>query len=178
LIGGGGKRLLIAFHFSPTEPTHRLKHSKRSSFVTGRWDFVLGCLIAVAGCSGVDAAKAASRVTERSRSVPALLVATPSRIDVGEVPGGGRKQAVFSLTNPGTQAVELSRIETSCPCLTVDMPHYLAPAEQVSAGATLDLRDEPDFTGEMAIEITGWTRAGEQAFAVVVEVKVPHNSAR
>jgi len=92
---------------------------------------------------------------------------------MGEVAQGGRRDATFTLTNSGTQAIQLARIDTSCSCLTVDVPLHISPGEQVEGRAKLDLRDEPNFTGEVAIEITGWTSAGEQAFLVVDAVCIP-----
>lgn len=97
---------------------------------------------------------------------------------MGEVSRGGRKQAGFSLTNPGTQVIELARIESTCPCLTIDVPRCLAPGEQVSGRAKVDLRDEPNFTGEVSVGVKGWTRAGELAFIARVEVRVPRPTER
>ncbi len=97
---------------------------------------------------------------------------------MGEVASSGRKQATFTLTNPGTQTVELTRIDSSCPCLKMDVPTHLAPGEHVEGRVNLDLRDEPDFMGELAIEVTGRTNTGESAFLVVVNVRVPCASKR
>jgi hypothetical protein len=109
-----------------------------------------------------------------------LLDASPSRIDLGEVAPGGQKRATFSLTktNSRNQIIDLVRIDSSCPCLAVDVPPRIAPGEQVVSCAKLDLRGDPDFTGEVAIEIQGWTTAGEQAFLVVVDVRVLRKSER
>jgi len=127
-------------------------------------------LLAALGCNERNAAQ--------EPKTHLLLDASPSRIDMGEVASGGRKQATFSLTNSGSQAVELAKIESSCPCLTVDVPSRIAPGEQICGRANLDLRDEPDFTGDLAIEITGWTRAGKLAFLVTTYVSVPLKSER
>jgi hypothetical protein len=107
-----------------------------------------------------------------------LLDASPSRIDMGEVAPSGWKQATFSLTNLGSQAVELAKIDSSCPCLTVDLPSAIASGKQVEGRAKLDLRDELDFTGEVAVEIKGWTGADKLAFLTMVDVRVPRKSER
>lgn len=101
-----------------------------------------------------------------------LLDANPARIQMGEVAQGGCKDATFTLTNSEAQTIELARIDTSYPCLTVDVPLHISTGEQVEGRAKLDLRDEPNFTGEVAIEITGWTSTGDQAFLVVAAVRV------
>jgi hypothetical protein len=72
----------------------------------------------------------------------------------------------------------LAKIDSSCPCLTVDVPSRIAPGEQVVGRANLDLRDEPDFAGELNVEIKGGTSAGKLAFLVTVDVRVPHKSER
>lgn len=134
--------------------------------------FVVGILLTAAlGCNEKNAA-------QDPKAHLLLLDASPSRVDMGEVALGGRKQSTFSLTNPGSQAVELAKIESSCPCLIVDVPSRIAPGEQVVGCAKLDLRDDPNFIGDVAIEIKGWTSAGKLAFFVTADVYVPHKSER
>lgn len=165
--GGGGER---AFTFC--RPLFR---------AAGTWLSLLVILSAI-GCNDRNAARGFNRTLEsQSAQAPSthlLLEATPSRIDMGEVAPAGRKQATFTLTNAGTRTIELARIETSCDCLSVEMPSRVAPAEQIVCRAKLDLREEPDFTGDMAIEIRGRTSAGEQAFFVTADVRVPSGSKR
>ncbi len=91
---------------------------------------------------------------------------------MGEVAQGGRKQAAFTLTNSGTETVELTRIETSCGCLSVDVPLRVAPGQKVAGQVTLDLRDEPQFTGDLGIEICGWNDLGEKALFIVAGINM------
>jgi hypothetical protein len=137
---------------------------------------LLGILVAI-GCNDRNAARGTNKtlvaLSAQSHSPHLLLEATLSRIDMGEVAPAGRKEATFTLTNAGMRTIELARIETSCDCLSVEVPSRVAPAEQVVCRAKLDLSEELNFTGEMAIEIRGWTSAGELAFFVTADVRVP-----
>lgn len=140
---------------------------------------LLGCLLAALGCNSGNAGRGQALPALAAQEAAAhLLTADPSRIDMGNVRQGGRKQANFTLTNSGSRTIDLARTDSSCPCLTVDVPLRIAPGEDVVGTAKLDLRDEPNFTGEVAIEIKGWTPAGEQAFLVVADVRVPRKSER
>jgi hypothetical protein len=154
----------------------------RSKPVAVKWGFILHCMIVASGCNDAQPSKTRARIVasvsspfaEQSPAMQSLMVTSPSMIELGEVPRGGQKQANFFLTNPGMRAVEVTRIEISCPCLTIDeAPTQIAPGERVSVRAKLDLRDEQNFTGALAIEIKGWTRSGELAFATVAKVSVP-----
>jgi hypothetical protein len=105
-------------------------------------------------------------------SAPALTV-SPRTIDLGEVPAGGCREVAFSLTNSGAVPLTVARIETSCHCLAVELPnHPLAPKEQVTGHARLDLHAEPSFAGDLGIEVKGTDGSGAVLFTVVVNVEV------
>jgi hypothetical protein len=117
--------------------------------------------------SGVPAALAGVR------GPSALLTVSPQRIDLGEVRAGGRAEGRFALANPGTSPVKVSKIECSCPCLTVDLSSSVAAPQGEAIGRiALDLGKEPAFAGELAVEVRGLDSAGNLLFAGVVEVKV------
>lgn len=145
-----------------------------------KWLMLFGCLLVAMGCNGRKAARGSGRPLAAMAGQPPtaslLLEANPARIEMGEVAQGGRKEARFTLTNSGTRAIVLSRIETSCDCLSVDVPLRVEPGEQVVGRVKLDLRDEPNFTGDLGIEIRGWNEASEKAFLVIAGVHVPHES--
>lgn len=148
--------------------------------VAAKWLRLISCLLATLGCSGSNAGRGAGRsfpaVAAQVPQSHFLLDANPARINMGAVNQGGRKQATFTSTNSGTRTIELARIETSYPCLTVDVPLRISPGEQVVGRIQLDLRDEPDATGDIAVEIKGWTSAGEAAFLVVAAFRVSHKN--
>lgn len=95
---------------------------------------------------------------------------------MGKVAQSDHKEATFTLRNTSGRTIELARIDTSCECLTVDLPLRVRPDDLAVGRAKLDLRDEPKSTGYVAIEIAGWTSTSEQAFRVVVEVRITRQS--
>lgn len=102
-----------------------------------------------------------------------LLRCSPDRVVFGVVEQGGRRQRRFSLINHGTVLVTIAKIETSCSCVEVRLPHFtLLPGETVEAVAQLDLASDTQFTGNLGVEIEGFTQDGLPAFAAVAEIKV------
>lgn len=95
---------------------------------------------------------------------------------MGKVAQAGHKEATFTLKKTSGRTIELTRIDTSCECLTVDLPLRVRPDELAVGRAKLDLRNEPQSMGNVAIEIMGWTSTSEQAFRVVVEVRITSQS--
>lgn len=156
---------------------------KASSLVGSRYILsltVLVLLVVAAGCNLQTPAAVAQRnpshisnsIAEQSSVRQVLLIASPPKIDMGEVHQGKRKHGTFSLTNSGTRPVEVVRFESSCPCLQIAVPQQVVPGSQVLIDVDLDLRNEPGFSGGLSIEIRGWTIVGEPAFFLVVEVNV------
>src|SRR5262249_30076558 len=103
-----------------------------------------------------------------------LLIASLSALDFGTLPQGGRHEATFSLHNPGPTAVEVATIKTSCPCFRVSLPaNVVLPGTEVTATATVDFAEDPDFTGSLAMDAEGTVEAQPTpAFVVIVSVKV------
>jgi hypothetical protein len=92
---------------------------------------------------------------------------------MGAVARGGRKSATFTLTNPTSSEVQVAQVITGCPCLTASLPRGpLAPSEKVTVSVSLDLKDEPDFVGNLSIDLRGITPSGAEAFTVTVKVSV------
>lgn len=135
------------------------------------------------GCGGPSGSTGQQRLpttlvgetlTSDPRSLtPALLTPSSKTIDLGIVPQAGREQETFALVNPGTEPVEISKFETSCECLEIDLlRREIGPSEKVLARAMLDLGKEPQFLGNLGIEVKGLTGAGKTAFSIVVQVSV------
>lgn len=126
-----------------------------------------------AGCGGVAGSAGESVLENHSTHPTTLLVPSASTIDLGMVPQSGQAHEYFALTNPGTESVEVAKIETSCECLKVRLTsRTIGPTGRVLAQASLDLGNEPQFSGGLAIEVRGLTNSGAVAFAVVVDVTV------
>jgi hypothetical protein len=102
-----------------------------------------------------------------------LLTATPSSIDLGTLSPGSSKAARFSLRNPRTASIHVARIQTSCPCVTVQLqPPVLAPGESSTGTLLIDLRAEPAFTGRLAGRVEAFTESDELAFDLLVYLTV------
>ncbi|MHB1425235.1 MAG: DUF1573 domain-containing protein [Gemmataceae bacterium] len=129
-----------------------IPHGKRQiPFLT----FVLlwGGLLLAAGCDRQGVARPIAPKSDIAGQPSLPLVPTESPLNLGEVPAGGRKKCDFWLTNQTDSPVEVAEIETSCDCLTIDMPNRtFMPAKKVEGHALLDLRKEPQFAGKLAIE--------------------------
>jgi hypothetical protein len=106
-----------------------------------------------------------------------LMVGLPAlhrqTLDLGVVSQRGQKQETVWLTNGTNEPVEVAGVQTSCPCLKVDIKQRLIGAlEKVSARVLLDLAGEPDFVGNLGIDVNGVKDTGKIAFAFVVNVQV------
>jgi hypothetical protein len=111
-------------------------------------------------------------VLGRSSQAQRLAVSTPE-IDLGDVRAGGCKEADFAVTNPESAPVSISRIDTSCECLTVDMrSQTLQPGETVKARAAIDMALKPEFAGGLALTAKALDADGKPLFAVVVNAEV------
>jgi hypothetical protein len=107
-----------------------------------------------------------------------LLHASPAQMDLGNLPQGGRAEAICQLLNSGTATVEVARINTDCPCLTLELPNCtIAPSESVQGRVLFDISDDPRFTGALGMDVTGTTPEGATAFVVNVRVKVQRSNA-
>ncbi len=96
-----------------------------------------------------------------------------AEIDLGDIVRGGLKQQAFQCHNDSDALVEVAVIETSCPCASIRLERTGVPAGQLLAGnVTLDLRQEPDFVGNLAIDLKGLTRDGQTAFRLVIRARV------
>ncbi len=94
-------------------------------------------------------------------------------IDFGKLPQGAKKEASFTLSNPTSEAVEIAAIDSSCPCLEVQLPKkVLSPSEQISAKVLLDLSGESKFSGLLGIMVRAETPQGKRAFEVECRVEV------
>lgn len=113
-------------------------------------------------------------VLDRSEPIISLpLDSSETYLDMGVVPQGGRKQCDFWLSNAGDHAMEVTEIETSCDCLTIELPNRIFPPGQKVAGhALLDLRREPHFKGKLGIDVRGKGKLGQVVFTMVINVAV------
>lgn len=93
-------------------------------------------------------------------------------MDLGQTSPGGRKSHIFRLTNQSAVHVEVDEITSGCECLRIDLPERrLEPGQQVEGSIELDLRKDPQFLGNLAINVKGRDKNGEAVFEM--EIRVP-----
>ena len=79
----------------------------------------------------------------------------------------------FSLRNAGRDIVDIAEVKGSCDCFRVLIDRRtVAGGEEVQAVARLELDKEPQFTGELQLEVRGKTPSGLLAFAFQAHVRV------
>ncbi len=112
--------------------------------------------------------------SRRAAEPTSALQAEPSRFDLGAVKPGSQHERKLSLKNVGTQVVEIGPIETSCDCLSIELPkRKLEPGETITATLLIDLAKEGnDFSGGLTLLATGKTSDGRVAFEIRCDVNV------
>jgi hypothetical protein len=134
--------------------------------VAGRLFALLLCF-AVIGCSGSSANVAPPQ------STGALLKCSTTTFDLGEIPQGGRTERTFTVTNPGTTAVEIASTTSSCECTTLTLERKsFEPGASVQAKLTLDLGQEKDFVGGLGPTVTAKDESGRVLLEISVSVDV------
>jgi hypothetical protein len=103
-----------------------------------------------------------------------LLIPSAAELDFGALPRAGRREVTFWLRNPGQEAVEVGAVQTSCDCFQVALQKaHVAPGEGVLATATIDLSQDPRFTGRLRLEASGLAKLKTAtAFAVCAHAEV------
>lgn len=101
------------------------------------------------------------------------LSATPSVVSLGTVGRGQKAEVEIFLSNNSPGVIRLGSVETSCPCLSVQIPEAaVEPGGATRAEVVLDLATEPYFIGKLGMTARGYSTAGEQVFQVVVTADV------
>lgn len=129
---------------------------------------------ACAGAFGLLSGRGEVASSSATRPLPSALVHGGLRsIDLGTIRRGGSAEARFRITNDSRAAMEIAEIQTSCPCLTVELAQRrIAPHETVDAVVRLNLADEPEFVGALSPGIRCFNAQGEQCCAFVVSLNV------
>lgn len=101
------------------------------------------------------------------------LEVSPDPIQLGVVNCGQSSKATFSLTNHGARVLLVERVESGCPCLTIEPKRLrIRPSEREVVAVTFDPSEDPSFHGGLSIDISGYSN-GILAFRTVAEVEVP-----
>jgi hypothetical protein len=76
-------------------------------------------------------------------------------LDFGIIPRRGKKELPVTVTNQGASLVKIESVETSCECLTLDLPrHEVKSGEHLKCNVRMDLAEEPDFVGTLQAGVT------------------------
>lgn len=105
------------------------------------------------------------------------LVVSPTPIDMGIVPQKGKKIQEFWIANTGSVSVEITKVETTCPCVLVKLTEMVIPAQgKVRGLIDLDMAIEPDFVGDLEINIRGTEQGMKTVFEGNVNVTIPRTN--
>lgn len=101
------------------------------------------------------------------------LMATPTTIELGPLPRGGKVETTLIVTNPTDVHVDVVGIRATCSCVSVIPGHWsLGGGEQLSLLIVLDLGHEPDFVGRLIVSIVGMSASGQTAFQTTLKAVV------
>jgi hypothetical protein len=115
---------------------------------------LLGLACAWTWDTGVGSVASQSEAEAHAGSLRVVLGARPTRPhDIGEVARGGRVEVPFVVSNPGSAAVTVGPIQTSCDCLRVELDvTRVEPGTEVGGRAVIDLAKEPGFAGGLMLD--------------------------
>jgi len=122
---------------------------------------------------GSDSGDPSSANPPRSADRAYRLTISPDPISLGTLGNGQSAKAAAFVRNPGAGAVTIERIDTSCPCLRALLePTTIGPGETGRITLSFDPKDEPDFQGELSIEVVGYEIKKEVAFRTFLRATV------
>ncbi len=97
----------------------------------------------------------------------------PSPIMLGVVAAGDSVQTTVSVRNPRSAPITLERIETGCSCISVaPVPIEIGPGERRVLTVTFDSSSDPEFDGDLSIEIIGYVADDTVAFRAEAKVSI------
>ena len=103
---------------------------------------------------------------------PRLLL-DASVIDLGKIEQGKVREVIFAVHNPHDRPVAIDRWLTSCPCLRSNPGRQvIRPGEQQYLKLVFDSKEEPGFSGLLAVDVSALTNAGEVGLTAKVRVEV------
>lgn len=101
------------------------------------------------------------------------LELSPAVIDLGTISRNSVARSSFAVANTSSKVVVIASIVPSCDCVDVSLPtRSISPGETISGDVILDTQLRPNFTGNLAITITGTSIEGNVVFTLLVEAAV------
>lgn len=122
-------------------------------------------LVISAGCSS-------NKSNSVLQSKEAITV-EPKLVDFGRIHQSQKCEKVVKLTNHQSSAVVIGRIETSCPCLSLNMPRkVIAAGESIDGVLQIDSSLDPDFHGALRITVDGISKNGRKLFSFDCDIEI------
>ena len=113
----------------------------------------------------------------RDSNPPRSAVTREVDLDLGAIPPGSPVAGSLRLVNPSARTWRIARIESSCPCLRVSPTKFeIQPRQSITLDVVCDLRSEPDFRGDLLIEVNGLQADGDVLCTAQVAVAVQNGS--
>jgi hypothetical protein len=139
------------------------------------WVIALALTLIALGFAGAAALNNGPPLSERP---PQGIPDIPQSVDFGTVLNGTLSEHMLSLTNPTPETLPLDHLLISCSCLKLACPaHAIPPHGTAQLRMALDLRSDPDFAGDLAIDISASDSRGEAVPLALIKVSVvPSNS--
>jgi hypothetical protein len=145
--------------------THRVNELRRGPAIR------LIAIIAMAGLAGCGAGSGGVPPASPVASDPRIRC--QETVSLGTLDHGMSGEAQLRLENPHDREFEVSRVEVSCPCLKVSPETFrLEPGSSKTLVLRFDPKEEPDFSGGLAIKVAGQTAEGQEVFGTTVRVTV------
>ena len=155
-------------------------------WVTGLFDLsVMGCLIAfVPGQSRHTVRALITAALFLSVAIPITiamhsaanqthLMLSPPVVDLGTIQRKSVARSSFTVTNTSSKAVVIASLVPSCNCLEVRLhARSIPPGETISGEVELDPQARPNFTGHLALTVTGTSNEGKVLFTLLVEAEL------
>jgi Protein of unknown function (DUF1573) len=101
------------------------------------------------------------------------LSLSPNPVSLGRLKPGQTARTDVVLKNSGREQRDVSRIETSCPCVQLTpFSARLGPGMSTNLEVKFDPSSESNFRGSLAVRVTGIDAEGVEQFQGTVEVTV------
>jgi hypothetical protein len=98
---------------------------------------------------------------------------SPDPVALGRIPSGTSAESSLTIYNSLPQSLCIKRIETSCPCVTVGTGSMLvASSERKVVAVRYDPSEDPDFVGDLSVDVTALGATDEVVFRVRVDLEV------
>lgn len=100
-----------------------------------------------------------------------LITALP--LAWGTIPTERRSEVDWTIRNDSGQAVDVAKVETSCPCLVISpLPSRIEPGASRTLHVGFDPAVEPDFRGRLRIDLEGRAPDNRPLFRSYVDLMV------